>query len=82
MSGALRLGQAAALTDVLEIACRRCGRHGRYGTAGLVARHGAGIGVPNLRRILAADCSRWGAADIYDLCGVHFPQLPELFGLG
>ena len=79
MSGALTLAQVAQRTAVLEIACRRCERHGRYDVARLVARHGAGIDMPDLRRVLSANCPRWKTHSIYDLCGVHFPQLPDLF---
>jgi len=82
VSGALRLGQVAARTDVLEVACRRCERRGRYSVAGLVARHGAGMDLLDLRRVLAGACPRWGATNIYELCGVHFPRLAELFGRG
>ena len=48
-------------------------------TARLVERHGAGMGLPDLRGVLAGDCPRWVSAKIYDLCDVHFPELPGLF---
>lgn len=73
MAGAITLGQVAERAAVLEVACDRCGRRGRYGTAGLVERHGAGTPMPDLRRLLAADCPRWASSNIYDLCGVHYP---------
>ncbi len=79
VSGALTLGQVAGRTAALEVACRRCDRRGRYGVAGLVARHGAGMPMPALRRVLAGDCPRREARNVYDLCDVHFPELPKLF---
>ena len=78
MTGAVTLGQVAERTATLEVVCRRCGRRGRYGTARPVERHGATVGLPDLRRVLAADCPRWASSNIYDLCDVHFPELPGL----
>jgi hypothetical protein len=31
--------------------------------------------MPNLRRIIAADCSRMIAGHAHDVCGVHFRRL-------
>ncbi len=78
-SGALTLGQVAGRTAALEVACRRCGRHGRYDVVRLVERHGAGMPMPELRGVLAGDCPRCATRNVYDLCDVHFPQLPGLF---
>ncbi len=69
----------AERTAALEVACRRCGRQGRYDVARLVERHGAGMPMPELRGVLAGDCPRRAARNVYDLCDVHFRQLPELF---
>jgi hypothetical protein len=35
--------------------------------------------VPVLGQIMAGDCPRAHAVSINDRCGVHFPQLPDLF---
>ncbi len=56
VEGALTLGQVAERTATLEVACRRCGRHGRYNVVRLVERHGAGMPMPELLRVLAGDC--------------------------
>jgi hypothetical protein len=40
-----------------------------------VAEHGAALQMPELRRILAADCRRMIAGHVHDVCGVHLPQL-------
>ena len=72
MEGALTLGQVAERTAALEVARR-------YDAARLVARHGAGMPLPELRGVLAGDCPRRAAWNVYDLCDVHFPQLLGLF---
>ena len=79
MKGAIALGRVADRTNVLEVACGRCGRHGRYNTARLVERRGAGMPMPDLRDVLAGDCPRRVSRDIHDLYAVRFPQLPGLF---
>ena len=58
---------------MLEVACRRCGRHGGYGTARLVRRYGAGMGLPDVRGVLAGDCPHQAPQSIYGRCEVHFP---------
>jgi hypothetical protein len=35
--------------------------------------------MPDLRRIIAADCPRMITGHVHDVCGVHFPGL---IGLG
>jgi hypothetical protein len=75
-SGVVTLGQVAARLPVLDIACNRCDRRGRLRTDRLLAAHGPGLPMPALRRIVAVDCARMQAAQIHDVCGVHFPGLP------
>ncbi len=48
----------AERATTLKVACRRCGRHGRYNVVRLVERHGAGMPMPELRGVLAGDCHR------------------------
>ena len=38
---------------MLEVACHRCDRHGRFSLARLIAEHGEGMGPPDLRDVLA-----------------------------
>jgi hypothetical protein len=76
----IRLGDPQGKLTMLEIACRRCERHGKLRLQRLVAKHGAGMDLPTLGTILAGDCPRVRSVGIYDRCGVHFPQLPRLFG--
>jgi hypothetical protein len=75
----IKLGQVAARLAMLEVACNRCDRRGRLRTDRLLAEHGAGLSMPKLRLIIAADCPRMQADKMHDVCGVHFPQLPGLF---
>jgi hypothetical protein len=45
----------------------------------LIARHGAAFGIPALLRLLSKDCPKRKSITVYDLCGVHCPQLPSFF---
>ena len=78
--GVVTLGEVAAKVERVEIACRRCDRRGVLRTDRLVAEHGAGIPVPALLRLIAADCPRMRADKMHDVCGVHMPGLPRLMG--
>jgi hypothetical protein len=77
-AGVVVLGQVAARLPVLEVACNRCDRRGRLHTARLLAEHGSDLPMPDLRRIIAADCPRMAANKMHDVCGVHFPGLLRL----
>jgi len=63
---------------MLEVSCNRCDRQGRLATARLLAERGADLPMPELRRIVAADCPRMQAGRTHDVCGVHFPRLSGL----
>jgi hypothetical protein len=53
------LGQlCAANMAVLDVACFRCQRRGRYRLTRLIDRHGAGMGLVELKSILAASCPK------------------------
>jgi hypothetical protein len=67
-NGAVTLGDITDTITMLEVACERRGRL-------RVAQHGAEMGLPELRHILASDCPRAGAVSLYDQCGIHYPQL-------
>ena len=76
--GVVTLSEVAAKVERVEIACRRCDRRGVLRTDRLVAEHGAGIPVPALLRLIAADCPRMRADKMHDACGVHIPVLSVL----
>lgn len=73
--GSITLGELRGKLDMLDVACSRCDRRGRLRLDRLIAEHGAGMGLPALRGVLAGDsCLHAGAVGIHDRCGVHFPQ--------
>jgi hypothetical protein len=81
MKTMITLGDMAAKgITMLEVACRRCDRRGRLSIARLIAEHGR-EDYGDLRAIIAHDCPKMQnpTADIYDRCGVHFPELPRWF---
>ena len=80
MSGSILLGAVAALTETIEIACKACPRHGVLRTDKLLADHGRNKPMPELLRLLAGDCPRLAATNLYERCDVHSPTLGELFG--
>jgi hypothetical protein len=63
---------------MLDVACNRCDRRGRLNTSRLLAEYGPDLPMPDLRRIIAADCPRMIAGSVHDVCGVHFPGLLQL----
>ena len=48
MSGSILLGEVAARTETIEIACGACERHGTLRTDRLLADHGPAMEVPTL----------------------------------
>ena len=71
-----RKGKALTLADypraTVHIKCDKCGREGLLSKARLIAEHGAGIRLPDLRHTLAA-CPRRGR--MHDPCEVVFSEL-------
>jgi hypothetical protein len=76
------LGEVAALTAMLNVACRKCGRRGRLHTARLLREHGPDKPVPDLIRAPVGECPRLKSTDIYDRCDAHCPDLSALFAGG
>jgi hypothetical protein len=60
---------AITLADVrsptTEIVCEPCGRHGRYNVERLIAKHGTGVRLPDLKTILT-NCKKAQLFSIYD----------------
>jgi len=75
MSGSILLGAVAALTETIEIACKACPRHGVLRTDKLLADHGRNKPMPELLRLLAGDCPRLSATNLYERCDVHVGRL-------
>ena len=62
-SGSILLGAVAARTAEIEIACRMCPRHGKLHTDRLMQQYGPEMPMPELLRLLAADCPRLRGTD-------------------
>ena len=77
--GSILLGAGAARTATIEIACGACPRHGQLRIDMLLREHGSAMSMPDLLRILAGDCPRLNATEVYRRCGVHCPTLSTLF---
>ena len=73
------LGHVAARSAMLTIACSRCERRGRYRTAALVERHGAGMTIAELLEMVSATCPKRVSPTWYDRCDPHCPDLSRLF---
>jgi hypothetical protein len=63
------------LSDIREptlaIACERCGRHGRYNVARLIAVHGADAKLTDLLPTLA-NCEKARSVSVHDRCKAKF----------
>jgi len=63
------------LSDIQEptlaIGCERCGRHGRYNVAQLIAVHGANAKLTELL-VTLANCEKARSFNIYDRCKAKF----------
>jgi hypothetical protein len=77
--GSITLGQVAEHSAVLVLAWSRCDRAGRYALDSLIARCGPQFGIPDLLRLLSANCPKRQSVSAYDLCGVHCPELTNYF---
>ena len=73
-SGAVTLSDLIAPT--LTLVCGPCGRNGRYGVAGLMAKHGDAR-LTDLRQFLTATCPRRGNFMGTDQCKAIFDPPPE-----
>ncbi len=76
--GYVRLGQLAGRLPIVGVACNRCPRRGRLRLSGLLDWHGPALPVPDLLRLLSADCPRQQADKMHDACGAHLPGLVGL----
>jgi hypothetical protein len=79
MSGSITLGEVGEHTAVLIVSCTRCERAGQYRLETLIERHGKDFGIPDLLGQLSDDCLKRKSIAVYDLCGVHCPELPGFF---
>jgi len=60
----------------VNVACRYCGRSGRYRLARLAERFGAGTSLSDVLRAIAWDCPHWKKKGRWvEGCGIHYPDL-------
>ncbi len=64
---------------MLALACRKCERRGRVSVARLLAEWGEHAALADIADDATVDCPRRNARQLYELCGVHWPDLPGLF---
>jgi hypothetical protein len=79
MSDVVTLGEIAAHASMLDVACSRCERRGRYRLDTLIARHGANAGVRVIVPEVTADCPHRESAALVERCDILFPELRTLF---
>lgn len=78
-NGAYTLGDLLGRIEFLEIVCSRCPRKGRLKVSRLIADMGSDQVIPSLHHRIAPDCPKRQSFNIHDRCGVHYPQLQEIF---
>jgi hypothetical protein len=78
LKGAILLGEVARHLATVEIACNFCPRRGKASIARLMLEHGGDLPIPDLLRLLSADCTM-RAARISEPWGVHLPELADIF---
>jgi hypothetical protein len=71
------LGEVAARTTVLTVACPRCELSGRYRRDTLIARLGVDAPVRVIVPKPTADCLQRDAAALMERCDILFPDLPR-----
>lgn len=79
MADLVTLGEIAAHERMLNVACSRCGRRGRYRLDKLIARHGADAAVRAIVPELTADCPRRDSAALMERCDILFPNQLVLY---
>jgi hypothetical protein len=77
--GSILLGDVAQHLASVDIICKFCERRGKVSIARLMREHGPDTPIPTLLRMLSTDCPRRLAARIAEPCGVHMPELADIF---
>lgn len=55
-AGAYTLGELVGNVTMLRVACHGCLRAGQYRVDRLIEQHGSDIALPDLLRVISADC--------------------------
>jgi hypothetical protein len=79
MAYSITLGEVAQRTEVLDIRCGRCERHGRLNVARLLAEHGPHAPIAAVMRTQVVDCPKRDDAQIQNRCDPYCLDLVPLF---
>jgi hypothetical protein len=77
--GSILLGDVAQHLASVDLACNFCPRRGKASVARLMGEHGPHMPIPTVLRLLSGDCPRRLAGRIAEPCGVHMPELSDIF---
>ena len=77
--GAILLGEVARHLSAVNVACNLCPRQGKVSIIRLMQEHGPDMPVPDILRLLSHNCPRRLAARMNEPCGVHLPELSDIF---
>lgn len=77
-NGALTFSDIAGKTELLRVACAKCGRDGQYRVLRLMKEFGGDATLIEFKERLIASCPKRQAVDIYDRCGASFPGLSAI----
>jgi hypothetical protein len=66
------------LSQLLRIACDKCGRYGRYRVYRLIERYGLDARINQWSDEVTADCPRKSANNMNDPCGAIRPDLQNV----
>jgi len=73
---AVTLGEIAGDTYMLQVACGKCGRRGRYKVAKLIETYGEGQTIIRWIETVSADCPRRSGTNPYDRCDPLCTKIP------
>jgi hypothetical protein len=76
--GAIIFGDLIGKLDVLNVACDKCGRAGRYPLQRLIDDRGRNGKVIDWLDELTAECPKKFAHNMNDPCGARCQQLPKV----
>jgi hypothetical protein len=78
MAHSITVGAVAQPTDMIDIRCGRCDRHGRLNTARLLAE-GPDASIGAVMRAQVGDCPKRDDAQMQNRCDPCCPDLVRLF---
>jgi hypothetical protein len=81
-NGSILFGEVAQHLASVDVSCNFCERRGKANINRLIRENGLEMPIPTLLRMLSADCPRRLAGRIAEPCGVHLPELADVFGRG